>query len=124
MPVIGMTVNKRQKEELKAIVREMCLTQFAHPQDPNILSTFLPPGADVGILVQVAVEQYVTYFRRLKAEAMAAAQAPVKTQLTTAQAVAQAAINRSKALRRPDGRDNNINSLNKSKSSLRQAKNR
>ena len=67
MPVIGMTVNKRQKEELKAIVREMCLTQFAHPQDPNILSTFLPPGAGVGTLVQVAVEQYVTYFRRLKA---------------------------------------------------------
>jgi hypothetical protein len=103
MPVIGMTVNKRQKEELKAIVREMCLTQFAHPQDPNILSIFLPPGAGVGTLVQVAVEQYVTYFRRLKAEAMAAAQAPVKTQLTTAQAVAQAAINRSKALRGPDG---------------------
>lgn len=103
MPVIGMTVNKRQKEELKAIVREMCLTQFAHPQDPNILSTFLPPGAGVGTLVQVAVEQYVTYFRRLKAEAMAAAQAPVKTQLTTAQAVALAAINRSKALRGPDG---------------------
>lgn len=103
MPVIGMTVNKRQKEELKAIVREMCLTQFAHPQDPNILSTFFPPGAGVGTLVQVAVEQYVTYFRRLKAEAMAAAQAPVKTQLTTAQAVAQAAINRSKALRGPDG---------------------
>jgi hypothetical protein len=103
MPVIGMTVNKRQKEELKAIVREMCLTQFAHPQDPNILSTFLPPGAGVGTLVQVAVEQYVTYFRRLKAEAMAAAQAPVKTQLTTAQAVAQAAINRSKTLRGPDG---------------------
>jgi hypothetical protein len=48
MPVIGMTVNKRQKEELKAIVREMCLTQFAHPQDPNILSIFLPPGAGVG----------------------------------------------------------------------------
>jgi len=103
MPVIGMTVNKRQKEELKAIVREMCLTQFAHPQDPNILSIFLPPGAGVGTLVQVAAEQYVTYFRRLKAEAMAAAQAPVKTQLTTAQAVAQAAINRSKALRGPDG---------------------
>jgi uncharacterized protein YjbI with pentapeptide repeats len=58
MPVIGMTVNKRQKEELKAIVRETCLTQFAHPQDPNILSTFLPPGAGVGTLVQVAVEQY------------------------------------------------------------------
>jgi hypothetical protein len=103
MPVIGMTVNKRQKEELKAIVREMRLTQFAHPQDPNILSTFLPPGAGVGTLVQVAVEQYVTYFRRLKAEAMAAAQAPVKTQLTTAQAVALAAINRSKALRGSDG---------------------
>jgi hypothetical protein len=103
MPVIGMTVNKRQKEELKAIVREMCLTQFAHPQDPNILSTFLPPGTGVGTLVQVAVEQYVTYFRRLKAEAMAAAHTPVKTQPTTAQAVAQAAINRSKALRGPDG---------------------
>jgi hypothetical protein len=81
MPIIGMTVNKRQKEELKAIVRVMCLTQFAHPQDPNILSTFLPPGAGIGTLVQVAVEQYVTYFRRLKAEAMAAAQAPVKTYL-------------------------------------------
>jgi hypothetical protein len=102
MPVIGMTVSKRQKEELKAIVREMCLTQFAHHQDPNILSTFLPPGAGVGTLVQVAVEQYVTYFRRLKAEAMAAAQAPVKTQLATAQAVAQAAVNRSRALRGPE----------------------
>jgi hypothetical protein len=34
---------------------------------------------------------------------MAAAQAPVKTQLTTAQAVALAAINTSKALRGPDG---------------------
>jgi hypothetical protein len=103
MPVIGMTVSKRQKEELKAIAREMCLTEFAHPQDPNILSTFLAPEAGVGTLVQVAVEQYVTYFRRLKAEAIAAAQAPVETQLTTTQAVAQAAINRSKALTGPDG---------------------
>jgi hypothetical protein len=92
-------VSKRQKEDLKQIVREMCLTQFAHPQDPSILSTFLPPGAGVGTLVQVAVEQYVIYFRRVKAEAIAAVQAPVKTQLTTAQAIAQAAVQRSQAMR-------------------------
>ena len=60
MPIIGMKITK-QKEELKQIVRGMCLIQFAHPQDPSILSTFLPTGAGVGTLVQVAVEQYVIF---------------------------------------------------------------
>jgi hypothetical protein len=103
MAVIGFDVTKQQKQILKDIVREMCLTQFAHPQDTAQFVTFLPPGAGLGTLVKVAVEQYVEYFKKVKAESLARAQQkydnPVPKMPLNAEELAQAAVTRSETIR-------------------------
>lgn len=94
MATIGFDINKQEREELKLVVREMATMQFPHPQDPNVMLTFLPPGAGLGTLVKVAVNQYIALFAQKKAEIMAQ-QNPQQYQ----QAVAQAAIAKSQAMR-------------------------
>lgn len=94
LATIGFDINKQQREELKAIVREMATMQFPHPQDPNVMLTFLPPGAGLGTLVKVAVNQYIALFAQKRAEIMAQ-----KDPQAYQQAVAQAAVAKSQAMR-------------------------
>jgi hypothetical protein len=109
MGVIGFEVSKQHKQYLKDKVHEMCVTKFAHPQDPNQFLTFLPPGSGLGTLVKVATEQYLEYFEKVKADRIAKAQAAQQTQTASNNPppaiplnpteIAQAAIARSAALR-------------------------
>ena len=55
MTVIGFNVTKYERVELMGLVRDMCLTKFAHPSDPGQFMTFLP----------VVTSEYIRYIQKV-----------------------------------------------------------
>ncbi|MGC1930598.1 MAG: hypothetical protein WA667_16640 [Candidatus Nitrosopolaris sp.] len=59
--------SQNKREQLKEIVRDMCLTKFTHPSDPTQFITFLPPGAGIGTLVTMsAVSNNIDHLSTVK----------------------------------------------------------
>ena len=108
MTFIGFGVNKKEREELLEITRQMALQTFRHPVTGQPIQ-FLPPGAGLGTLVKVATSEYIRYFNALKDGAhlkTAVNQPPQGGQVyqqDQTQHIAQQAIARSQAIRAAGG---------------------
>jgi hypothetical protein len=93
MTFIGFQVNKKERDELVQITRDMAAHGFRNPQTGQEVR-FLPPGAGVGTLVKIATSEYIRYFNSLRNGVPAPK--PTETEVTQ---VAAAAVQRSMAIR-------------------------